>query len=580
MTGFPMVPRFKGNTDDDDSFHLHKTVGKSNPIQSVRTSRFMTTTTNTTNTTTPINRVNISVDDKISQILDSSKDDEIDFDETHVHNSYLQYLNGDYNQTYDEDDDLDFVLSDTETYREGRDVDDDEPELDFDFDRFHEKSVFNESSTNDDIPPKSENIDKKSQKKFIWKFSLLAFLGTFVITIIAYLIATNYYPFIDPTNFNDPSGKLRRLNQELQKTNDLQQVQQQQLLQVQREIEQLTKKLGKIQPESNVISFRNNQIQISPEFHQFLYHFIDNYHSLYIDEKLQGFEKLKDLKELEKYVDKLISESAESIKQDVRLEIDNLFDNLTIVNNTIVEPNTSKVWIDSILNLISRGSTLVNYADYSCGARILGFLTKSQEKSDKYNLLEKMVYGWWIFNENLTDDQYNANHVLLDDDVSWKGGEEIGIRVSNGIIPSDIIIECDTKQEQMVAVGFKPSTKAGFDKLEYGKIDESQNKYISKFKKIKQVKIKSGINHIRLPIRFINMKITGKDFYFKFEHELDINSIKVYGISEINAIKYQDKLSLLVDKFNEAINEDPTPAPRDNHRPSVEVYDLNDDIYL
>ena len=91
-------------------------------------------------------------------------------------------------------------------------------------------------------------------------------------------------------------------------------------------------------------------------------------------------EKFNDLQELQNYVEKLISMSMESIKQDIRIDIDNILDNLTtapVHNNhtVIVNPKTNKLWINSILDLITQGtsSTSINYADYSTGARILGF---------------------------------------------------------------------------------------------------------------------------------------------------------------------------------------------------------------
>ena len=35
MSGFPMVPRFTNNTDDDDnSIHLKHNIGKANPLRS------------------------------------------------------------------------------------------------------------------------------------------------------------------------------------------------------------------------------------------------------------------------------------------------------------------------------------------------------------------------------------------------------------------------------------------------------------------------------------------------------------------------------------------------------------------
>ena len=52
--------------------------------------------------------------------------------------------------------------------------------------------------------------------------------------------------------------------------------------------------------------------------------------------------------------------SMESIKQDIRIDIDNILDNLTtapVHNNhtVIVNPKTNKLWINSILDLITQG---------------------------------------------------------------------------------------------------------------------------------------------------------------------------------------------------------------------------------
>ena len=65
---------------------------------------------------------------------------------------------------------------------------------------------------------------------------------------------------------------------------------------------------------------------------------------------------------------------------------------------------------------------------------------------------------------------------------------------------------------------------------------------------------------------------------------MDINNIKIYGISEVNAVKYQDKLNLLVEKFNEAINEEELvenlSESNSHNKNHITQIDLNDDIYL
>lgn len=540
-----------------------------------------------------------------------------------------------------------------------------------------------------------------------WKQYIIISLVSFLMTILGYLLITgqistilpNLLPIsgsFDPIKMAKLDGKLHRLDQELKNSH---QKQQETLFQLQSQIDQLNNKIISIidnqqqqqqqqssrnnedksttttnKKHEDIITLENNQIQISPEFHQFLYKFIDNYQNSYLDEKLQQLEKFNDLQQLQNYVEKLISMSMESIKQDIRIDIDNILDNLTTApahnNHTvIVNPKTNKLWINSILDLITQGtsSTSINYADYSTGARILGFLTSSSTSSSSSSssshhstpsILQKMIYGWWIYKSNFYQDEYNANHVLLDDDIVWKGGDQIGIRLSTNIIPTDIILECRDNNNNLpstqtqgilLSIGFKPSTKNGFDKLSkiplgllnsHGQLsmtsssssslqlpNQNENKYISKFKLIKQYHIKSsngggvdGIYHIRLPIRFINLQISGKDLYFKFDKiikdnndnintidniNININNIKVYGINEINAIKYQDKFQLLIDKFidieendhNEQISTPTTTSKvieiNNNEKSSSmdfmtsrnsekyqQQYDMNDDIYL
>ncbi|RCK58787.1 hypothetical protein Cantr_07183 [Candida viswanathii] len=645
MNGFPQVPRFRGDTDEDASIHLNHTVGKAKPL---RPSNYY-----------GLPNSSVSIDDKISSVLregEGEEEEEEEIDEDYINETYMKFLNDEFD---DEADDNDYEYeyeggSDSDTYRDEGGIRSD-GSISEDLSRshlddhsyvslldrldkpngtterrspFHEKSVFNDTeyhdavgedhseddrySSDEDTPvviesikraksqmPNPDNNNKKAS--FNWKLAIVISIVSFLMTSIGYLLINGDRITLPELNFPESirlaklDGRLHRLEQDLKKSrSDQQDV----LLQVQYEINQLNERLSRgleTGGKSNdIIQLNNNMIQVTPEFHQFLCEFIDNYQKSYLDEKLGSLENLSDIKELKEYVNTMIKSSVDSIKQEVKADYDGLLDNLTFVNSTIVEPSSNKIWVDSVLNLISRGSTLVNYADYSSGARILGFLTTPKEDATTdYNVLQKMIYGWWIYNERITQhDKYNANHVILDDDILWQGGDEIGIRLSSGIIPTDIIIECELERSQLVEVGFKPSTKSGYDKLNYGKVNSSDNKYITKFKLIKQAKIKSGINHIRLPIRFINQKIAGRDLYFKFDKDLDINSIKVYGITEINAIKYQDKLSLLVENFNEAISEKSNDEyhhyrggtqqreDRHNNGNHITQIDLNEDIYL
>ena len=74
MSGFPMVPRFTNNTDDDDnSIHLKHNIGKANPLRSpTKRSR-----NNHNNEVFSYNNNNhnsdVSIDEKIAKIILNSK---------------------------------------------------------------------------------------------------------------------------------------------------------------------------------------------------------------------------------------------------------------------------------------------------------------------------------------------------------------------------------------------------------------------------------------------------------------------------------------------------------------------------
>ncbi|KAF6069863.1 hypothetical protein FOB64_002570 [Candida albicans] len=768
MSGFPMVPRFTNNTDDDDnSIHLKHNIGKANPLRSpTKRSR-----NNHNNEVFSYNNNNhnsdVSIDEKIAKIISNSKtsirengndiidnlpngeynqekqqqedeefddDDEEELDEFDTNKSYLKFLNGELQENHEDDE---YILSDGDTFNEeslesnlnASGYEDEylsDGDLEFDSDRFKEKNIFNDDDNNDNLTKElrhryprtrsnklkfgslspspslseSDEIDLVNSQlsnpphnnDMNWKQYIIISLVSFLMTILGYLLITgqistilpNLLPIsgsFDPIKMAKLDGKLHRLDQELKNSH---QKQQETLFQLQSQIDQLNNKIISIidnqqqqqqqqssrnnedksttttnKKHEDIITLENNQIQISPEFHQFLYKFIDNYQNSYLDEKLQQLEKFNDLQQLQNYVEKLISMSMESIKQDIRIDIDNILDNLTTApahnNHTvIVNPKTNKLWINSILDLITQGtsSTSINYADYSTGARILGFLTSSSTSSSSSShhstpsILQKMIYGWWIYKSNFYQDEYNANHVLLDDDIVWKGGDQIGIRLSTNIIPTDIILECRDNNNNLpstqtqgilLSIGFKPSTKNGFDKLSkiplgllnsHGQLsmtsssssslqlpNQNENKYISKFKLINNI-----ILNLLMVVVFINLQISGKDLYFKFDKiikdnndnintidniNININNIKVYGINEINAIKYQDKFQLLIDKFidieendhNEQISTTTTTSKvieiNNNEKSSLmdfmtsrnsekyqQQYDMNDDIYL
>ncbi|MDC6271436.1 hypothetical protein PP707_03980, partial [Acetobacter pasteurianus] len=314
-------------------------------------------------------------------------------------------------------------------------------------------------------------------------------------------------------------------------------------------------------------------------------------------------ESLSDFQSLKQHVDMAIEDVANTIKVDVQSSIDEIFDGITIINDTLVPQHatTSQIWVNSMVDLISKSSKHKNYAEFTNGARILGFLTSKSELEKRWFFQALLPGG--ASNDFLTD-PHNANHVILDDDIIWAGGDELGIRLSSSIIPTDILIECgDIPQETQVSIGFKPDSKAGFDKLRFETVASSSNKYASKYKLLKTNKLSaSSINHVKLPVRFINSQVTGRSLYFKFDKHVNILSIKVYGITDLDATNFKNRLEMLVDKFHEdetvsAVQPQQEPQQKQiqhqNQRSNKldgnemrdkvlleEVYDINEDLYL
>lgn len=381
------------------------------------------------------------------------------------------------------------------------------------------------------------------------------------------------------------------------------------------------------------VALSNGQVQVSPEFHQFLTNFVDSYRSsssssisnggsgngssssnnnddsdekdkyLLLDKRLRKLESLSDFQSLKQHVNMAIEDVANTIKVDVQSSIDEIFDGITIINDTLVPQHatTSQIWVNSMVDLISKCSKHKNYAEFTNGARILGFLTSKSELEKRWFFQALLPGG---ASHDFLTDPHNANHVILDDDIIWAGGDELGIRLSSSIIPTDILIECgDIPQETQVSIGFKPDSKAGFDKLRFETMASSSNKYASKYKLLKTNKLyASSINHIKLPVRFINSQVTGRSLYFKFDKHVNILSIKVYGITDLDATNFKSRLEMLVDKFHEdetvsAVQPQQEPQQKQiqhqNQRSNKldgnemrdkvlleEVYDINEDLYL
>lgn len=617
-SAMPRLPRYSGDTDDDNSIHLKYMIGKSNPLKSPRKASDFTGYRNidyTNETKHQLHHRNgttePNIDEEISMTLKGVQED---IDEEELNESYLKFINNHYDNDYIEEDDEDYVLSDGDTYNES--YNDDESE---DWDYLHyrrglseepnftsqiesprlRKAIdYDEQEDRNNISDESPPISKP--RTAYWKSCLgftIAYVAVLSVTLLMMLNnkpQSNLTPKLDLNEWNAKINSFEQSLQELQRQMDTR------LEHISSKIEGLNLEPLSARDTEKMIYLNHGQVQLSPQFHRFLNQFLDSYSQSYIDDKLKELQvdkKLDNIDELKEYVDQAISNSIDSITLKVEANVDKILDGLNIVNDTITTdprlkktPSTAnKVWINSMLEFISKGSKLVNYADYNQGSRILGFLTSDL---DNHNLFQKMWYGWVIFAKGLQD-RTNAIHALLDDDLSWQGGDEIGIRLTASIIPTDILIQLDNDDENSlvyVSIGFKPYTRAGFDKLKFPKVEDSVGHNINacKFKFIKSSQIRLGINHIKMPIRFVNYQIPGKDIYLKFSRNVKIANIKVYGISDVNAAQLQDRFKLLVDEFNvddsvggtstKPIIEDRGVTGED--REEMKVYDINDDIYF
>ncbi|KAI5967801.1 hypothetical protein KGF57_000285 [Candida theae] len=614
-SAFTKLPRFINDADDEHSIHLKQMIGKSNPIRSpIKEPEF--NEHRNTRMSEPVNQSNrrsgaakYDVETEISMTLNGKQEDFVNEEE--LNESYLKFINNQYENDYNEDEDDDYVLSDEDTYNEFSNDEDSEDCEYLDYKRrLSEEPQYIpqiesprlKKTTDHDEREDNDTADKNSIVTHSkGKVSGKSFLVWFVIAYLMVLLVTLFLMWNTKSqSTHNPKVDLGSVNTRIESFDkslrELQRYTESQLDQINSKFQNLKQKPAAEGDTEKLIYMKHGQVQVSPHFHQFLNSFLDSYGKSFIEEKLKELQpdkRLENVDELKEYVDQAISNSIDEITLRVGENVDKILDGLNIVNDTITtDPfkssfSRNKVWINSMLEFVSKGSKLVNYADYNRGSRILGFLTSNL---DKHNLFQKMWYGWIIFAKDLQDGN-NAVHALLDDDTAWQGGDELGVRLSAAIIPTDILIQLendDAPSPVRVSIGFKPHTKAGFDILKFPKVEDlaDHNVNACKFKFIKTSQIRQGINHIKMPIQFVNQQIAGKDIYFKFSHDVKIANIKVYGVSDVNAVRLQDRFKLLVDEFNvddkvsglDTSNEDVSATGQD--REEVKVYDINDDLYL
>lgn len=365
-------------------------------------------------------------------------------------------------------------------------------------------------------------------------------------------------------------------------------------------------------PEKVPVYIKDNKIHYIPEFHKYIYNFIDNYQkeknftthvswdqflrenednmNNHINSIMKKTNLLNISKEkLEYFLQKKINENNKQIWE----KYNNLIDNLNIVHNNSTsiaknfEKSTNTILLDNLLEIFAKGSNKVNYADYKLGSRILGFLTSTSMSStgsqtSHKSLPRRIFLGWFDYLNSSgvhkpKNWKYNANNVLIDGGNYWhcESNEcSIGLRLSNPVILTDLIFKNppidSIKSPSFVSIYIKPTNPEQVNELiEYLqnlKFDIAKTngqKYLKKFYKIKEVSLDPDkpINHVKLPVSLVNLKIPIKDIYVQLKSNSGITglyNLKAYGISEFNSYKYNQEFELLVDKLSELDeNEEP-----------------------
>ncbi|CUM62967.1 uncharacterized protein PRCAT00000527001 [Priceomyces carsonii] len=338
---------------------------------------------------------------------------------------------------------------------------------------------------------------------------------------------------------------------------------------------------------------KDNKIHFLPEFHKYLYNFMESFHndhnttldwdkfiqmnepklSEYLNSAVNRHSNLKYI--TKEAFEKTLNQKLKENNGVIWKKFNDLVDNINLVNSSSSSEDrfvdsSHKVYLNSILELFTKDFLKVNYADYSLGARILGFLTTSKNSGSK-SLFRKLLFGWYdylIASEVSAPHswKYNANNVLLDGLESWEipsDKSSIGIKLFRSIILTDIIVKIPLVSEGLgpyfISFYIKPKSFDQYKKikslneLKFNFDSTNDNRYLKKFIKINEYTLDTTkkIHHIKTPITIINLRIPSRDIYVEItspKGPISLTSIKVYGISELSATQYADDLELLLSK--------------------------------
>ncbi|KAK6454958.1 uncharacterized protein RJT20DRAFT_53839 [Scheffersomyces xylosifermentans] len=367
--------------------------------------------------------------------------------------------------------------------------------------------------------------------------------------------------------------------------------------------QQIVNELVNKLPDHIPVYIKNDRIHFKPAFHKYLFNFIESY-----GKNLTGAAATpdwdqflsKNTGQLDELISKQVTESSTILKekleglvqrqmsefnQNIIDKFNHLVDSLNVEDGNSDSPlktAATPLLLSQLAEILAKGSIKVNYADYNLGARILGFLTQgnSNNARETQPFFGRILFGWYHYlsMKSPREWKYNANNVLLDNESSWNcelDSCSIGIRLFNQIILTDVIIK--SRNMGRVSLWVKPRSQSHYDKLHnYQKQfkvlnDKSSNRYLRKFLKISEHPISSGVTHLEVPVKLVSLAIPLRDIYLEFipievEEEsattnitstsnghvsrahsaLQIDYIKVYGISEVNAYKSDQHLNSLL----------------------------------
>lgn len=349
------------------------------------------------------------------------------------------------------------------------------------------------------------------------------------------------------------------------------------------------------------VYIKGKKIHYLPEFQNFLQAFVERYNSKTpaTSNLAEHYSKLElmvkthvsnDLKNaLASYISRdelrsLLNEKLADTSEEFAAKLNTVLDQIDLSGNTTkidVKHATNKVMLDNLIDVVSKGSVKMNFADYKNGARILGFLTTTGRDTYKSKSFARRIFlGWYDYlNSNgLRSPQnlkYDANNILVDSGTYWECESNrcsVGVRLSSPIILTDLIFKNPSLPNSGVhsptraSIYIKPSKRSQVAALEEylnrikpgflraGKV----NKYLTKFFKVQEVDLLTRpIGHVRLPVSLINMRILVKDIYIEIaspDGSTGLYNLKAYGITEFNSLVYSEEFESILD----GLQEEPT----------------------